>query len=594
MGRDEEKERIATPPPLLPFNSYSRPVPQWMVEEAACTLTPTTPDRCQGLTSSPLTANTHSSMMDSADNQLTTDMLSDDQTPPSTPKSYIHGLMELQTREAEARNHLEEQVSTRKKFLHSLITSTTSLDALSILLPDTLWNHDYLRLALIFAVCRGSVDVVRYIVNSAFRGYHIFTVANSYMPHKLFTEYGLRHAGTTTSFLQLAVRQLVCDAEEGVFKANPALRRDREEIFKMLITARGMCYSEGDMEALEEGARLLGGVLTHWKDEVKNISCLRKACNRSARRCLTWTPNTTNMFPDIFRKRAQSVCRVGVQRRLPAGIVEGIVAYMPYADNGGKVDPNDPVRKFVADVIDGKIVHFDGSVEVMKKYSQHCRGSPPVPGLRVVATITTMRGPQCMTGHITGVHDELLYWRPLNASSSEPLTGVFFLNPLANQADLDIKGDCWLCGMCMLLNSKSMEKCRRCYNTHQGALTLEGQRKKQNVNGTSVKQAQKVKQAQAMYQRQAMWGQPFYDRYIQPFTAINLTAVPPRHEVFETADMRLAPFRVHSGQMVCANGANGMIIGLGRDEALYWAIEGAPGASRLALTPEALQSMLHH
>eukprot|EP01064_Diplonema_japonicum_P019028 TRINITY_DN2772_c0_g2_i1.p1 TRINITY_DN2772_c0_g2~~TRINITY_DN2772_c0_g2_i1.p1 ORF type:complete len:633 (+),score=165.03 TRINITY_DN2772_c0_g2_i1:37-1935(+) len=586
MGSEPVKDKMTPPPPpLLP---YSRPVPQWMVEEAACTLTPTTPDA--GLTSSPLTGN--NSIIDSVDNQLSSDLLDDVQTPPTTPRTIVPGLLELQTVEAEERAHIEAQVTTRKKFLHSLIMQTESLYFLKALLPDTLWNHDYLRLALVFAVMRGDIAVVSYIVSSAFRGYHTIEVANSYVHPKLLEELGLRQVRGVSSFIQLAVMQMVCDVEEQLYEGpkGAALKADREEIFKLLITARGMCCLEGDVEAMQHGASVVGGLLEFWSHDIHNISCSQSGCSASRKRSLVWAPDVMHMFPTTFFSRVKCVCSMGVAKQLDRDLVRSIVVYMSYSENGGKKDVNYPAKKTVADVIDGRIEVLDGSVEVMKKYSQHCKGTTPVPGLRVVATITTVRGPQCMTGHLTGVLDDMLHWRPLNASCSEPLTGVFFLNPLANQADLDITGDCWLCGMCMLLNSKSMEKCRRCYNTHQGALTLEGQRKKQNVNSTSMKHQQRVRM---QYQRQPAWAPPMYDRVMQPFTAINLSAVPPRHEVFETADVRLAPYRVRSGQVVATNGIQGVVIGLGKDESLYWMIEGARGATRLALTPEALHGIMH-
>ena len=596
-------------------------LPQWMVEEAA-RLTPCSPDddeqeervaysnvnnvSLESGCTIPNASASHSSSMDTPTKVL--DFLPDLHPTEADP------LSDLQEEEIDGRSAIASQISSSRRFVYSMLESNSSLEAVRALVPFRLWDSDIARVALTYAVARAEVAVVEFIVQSAFRAYHSCKVPEARPLPRVLAEVGASSIADADSFIELAAELLPGE--------NDAEKRERRaEIFRLLITAPEMCCSPQDVAVMRRTAHVLPAdhSLNYWVQHAGFIACTQYGCARMPAlppqpsepllypSVACWTPTTHQHYPQVFQRRVTTTTlvldRLGVNR----SDMVNVLSYVDYTQIARYVDVQHPTRLLVVDQVFGNVEVFDASPVVMQKCAKRTRGVLPGAGMRVAATMMDLKGTFSLTGHLVGFLDNALYWRPSGSLGCEQLPPSFHLNPLATQNNPTASaGDSWFCGMCLLVNSMRLRKCRRCCNTHQGSLALETQRRRQHVQnsrgggggggggghqghngggGGGVHQAQhhrehrehhvpamhSVNEVNLPYMRQQQQQQPQPPQQQQ------------QQEHFETSDFALGVFGVRSGEVVTAGGFTGIVVGIGQDDALYWREGGDSGMHFLVI-----------
>ena len=583
-------------------SAAARGLPQWMVDEAATALTPPTVKSAAAAAAAATTQRSDASPLDSCG---TVGHADSSAVSIATPTKALYfpdlttldvasdPLSDLADDELSERRHIASQCLSRQQVVYSLILSAPSLAQIKLFVPEQLWDHPFARLALHVSILRGSEEVVAWVVGSAFRNYHSMDVPDLYAPPRLLAELGIPCVSSAASFLELATLLLATEAD-------PETRRRRERIFLLVRTAPGMCCTQRDCDFLAAAAAQPGpssDLLSFWAANAAGVACRTHGCLKPPRSSLTpvappatvWAPAAHRFFPLLFQQRVASWARVaGRVVAEPVAwrdTVTRVASFLDHtANNGRSGDRRFPVRVTVADQVHGNVELFDGSAGTLKKSARFCpKGTVLAAGMRVTATLPDPRaGATVASGHIVGVLNDVLYWRTAGAFGCEALPPACRLDPLPRAAQDTLAtsrfgSDGWFCGVCVIINSVHTTRCRRCQNTHQSALALEFQKSRQGGMDASQTQHRGLGSRSSSRHGSAPSPGHFQQRLIHPVVSLNLSAPRPQREQFETADQCLAMYGVRSGEMVRTATATGVVLGIGKDDSLYWVVAGAPG-----------------
>eukprot|EP00756_Hemistasia_phaeocysticola_P036524 Hpha_TRINITY_DN16647_c1_g4::TRINITY_DN16647_c1_g4_i1::g.181399::m.181399 len=340
-----------------------------------------------------------------------------------------------------------------------------------------------------------------------------------------------------------------------------------------------------------------------------------------------WEADKHMQYPPWFRRHARVLGRV-----LGGEVTEWVLPWFDSQKPVKDLDPAFPRFRCIVDSVSGGVGGvrvLDASPCTMASFARvSVTGKAPHAGQRCAA-VSAGRA-SISSGIITGVDltgsAPLLMWRPHGASASEPLGHStdpdLRLNPMAGGSGEPGAHGSWLCGMCLVLSPLSLQRCRRCGNTLQSVMALEAQRRRQahpqnpplprrqppppqhqappltNTNTQGGGAPVIIRVVRHNHQRPTpaalpppptppLGGVGMLGRSIQ---LLNLSACPPRAEVFNASEHATAEFGYRSGDLLrLSNGRRGVVGGVGADGALYWLEEGGGGGARvLALNPMGL------